>query len=168
MTILVNQVNWLRKMNRLVVGVGCVSTGDTSALLSAYCKVAGIPSIVFLPSNKISMAQFVGIGQSRMTRSCWVLTPIVTVFEAERAEDACDRDLAAVRLRGARLGDHSRWELRECVLNCAMTWGLLIVSRGLFAHKRRTPTRCTGTTSRGDGVQASEGEYDICFGHTDR
>ncbi|KAL2495658.1 Threonine synthase 1 [Forsythia ovata] len=42
-----------------VVGVGCASTGDTSAALSAYCNVAGIPSIVFLPANQISIAQLV-------------------------------------------------------------------------------------------------------------
>ncbi|RID50723.1 hypothetical protein BRARA_H01430 [Brassica rapa] len=59
MTVLVSQVNRLRKMNRPVVGVGCASTGDTSAALSAYCAAAGIPSIVFLPANKISMAQLV-------------------------------------------------------------------------------------------------------------
>ncbi|XP_015973823.1 threonine synthase 1, chloroplastic [Arachis duranensis] len=59
MTVLVSQVNRLRKLNRTVVGVGCASTGDTSAALSAYCAAAGIPSIVFLPANKISTAQLV-------------------------------------------------------------------------------------------------------------
>ncbi|KAJ8535834.1 hypothetical protein K7X08_034235 [Anisodus acutangulus] len=59
MTVLVSQVNRLRKMHKPVVGVGCASTGDTSAALSAYCASAGIPSIVFLPANKISMAQLV-------------------------------------------------------------------------------------------------------------
>ncbi|KAJ6327665.1 hypothetical protein OIU78_014512 [Salix suchowensis] len=59
MTVLVSQVNRLRKMNKPVVGVGCASTGDTSAALSAYCASAGIPSIVFLPANKISIAQLV-------------------------------------------------------------------------------------------------------------
>ncbi|KAL1345140.1 hypothetical protein HN51_018925 [Arachis hypogaea] len=59
MTVLVSQVNRLRKMNRPVVGVGCASTGDTSAALSAYCASAGIPSIVFLPANRISIAQLV-------------------------------------------------------------------------------------------------------------
>ncbi|KAL2488116.1 Threonine synthase 2 [Forsythia ovata] len=43
----------------MVVGVGCSSTGDTSAALSAYCATAGIPSIVFLPANRISIAQLV-------------------------------------------------------------------------------------------------------------
>ncbi|XP_061361595.1 threonine synthase, chloroplastic-like [Gastrolobium bilobum] len=59
MTVLVSQVNRLRKMNRPVFGVGCASTGDTSAALSAYCASAGIPSIVFLPANKISTAQLI-------------------------------------------------------------------------------------------------------------
>ncbi|KAL0315806.1 UNVERIFIED_CONTAM: Threonine synthase 1, chloroplastic [Sesamum radiatum] len=59
MTVLVSQVNRLRKINSPLVGVGCASTGDTSAALSAYCAAAGIPSIVFLPANKISMAQLV-------------------------------------------------------------------------------------------------------------
>ncbi|KAL8035969.1 hypothetical protein ABFX02_12G129200 [Erythranthe guttata] len=59
MTVLVSQVNRLRKLNRPLVGVGCASTGDTSAALSAYCAAANIPSIVFLPANKISMAQLV-------------------------------------------------------------------------------------------------------------
>lgn len=59
MTVLVSQVNRLRKMNRPLMGVGCASTGDTSAALSAYCAAAGIPAIVFLPANRISIAQLV-------------------------------------------------------------------------------------------------------------
>ncbi|GAA0148332.1 lyase [Lithospermum erythrorhizon] len=59
MTVLVSQVNRLRKLGQPLSGVGCASTGDTSAALSAYCASANIPSFVFLPSNKISMAQLV-------------------------------------------------------------------------------------------------------------
>uniref|UniRef100_A0A9I9DK45 Tryptophan synthase beta chain-like PALP domain-containing protein n=1 Tax=Cucumis melo TaxID=3656 RepID=A0A9I9DK45_CUCME len=59
MTVLVSQVNRLRKLKRPVVGVSCASSGDTSAALLAYCASARIPSIVFLPANKISMAQLV-------------------------------------------------------------------------------------------------------------
>ncbi|CAI5461032.1 unnamed protein product [Closterium sp. Yama58-4] len=59
MTVLVSQVNRLRKMNKPLAAVGCASTGDTSAALSAYCAAAGIPAIVFLPANKISLAQLV-------------------------------------------------------------------------------------------------------------
>eukprot|EP00197_Chlamydomonas_leiostraca_P007012 CAMPEP_0202858456 /NCGR_PEP_ID=MMETSP1391-20130828/983_1 /ASSEMBLY_ACC=CAM_ASM_000867 /TAXON_ID=1034604 /ORGANISM="Chlamydomonas leiostraca, Strain SAG 11-49" /LENGTH=657 /DNA_ID=CAMNT_0049537379 /DNA_START=78 /DNA_END=2052 /DNA_ORIENTATION=+ len=60
MTVLVSQVNRIRKQNpKAVSAVGCASTGDTSAALSAYCAAAGIPSIVFLPADKISLAQLV-------------------------------------------------------------------------------------------------------------
>ncbi|KAJ3670680.1 hypothetical protein LUZ60_008106 [Juncus effusus] len=61
MTVLVSQVNRLRKppFNRPIVGVGCASTGDTSAALSAYCAAAGIPAIVFLPADRISIAQLI-------------------------------------------------------------------------------------------------------------
>lgn len=60
MTVLVSQVNRIRKLNPgNVTAVGCASTGDTSAALSAYCAAAGIPSIVFLPADKISLAQLV-------------------------------------------------------------------------------------------------------------
>ena len=59
MTVLVSQVNRLRKLGKPLVAVGCASTGDTSAALSAYCAAAGIPAIVFLPANRISIAQLV-------------------------------------------------------------------------------------------------------------
>jgi threonine synthase len=59
MTVLVSQVNRLRRLGKPLLGVGCASTGDTSAALSAYCAAAGIPAIVFLPANRISIAQLV-------------------------------------------------------------------------------------------------------------
>jgi len=60
MTVLVSQVNRIRKQRPgSISAVGCASTGDTSAALSAYCAAAGIPSIVFLPADKISLAQLV-------------------------------------------------------------------------------------------------------------
>ena len=59
MTVLVSQVNRMRKLGKPLVAVGCASTGDTSAALSAYAAAAGIPGIVFLPANKISVAQLV-------------------------------------------------------------------------------------------------------------
>jgi len=59
MTVLVSQVNHLIKNGAPIKAVACASTGDTSAALSAYCATAGIPSIVFLPAGKISVAQLV-------------------------------------------------------------------------------------------------------------
>ena len=59
MTVLVSVVNEMINSGRDIKAVACASTGDTSAALAAYCAYAGIPSIVFLPSNKISTAQLV-------------------------------------------------------------------------------------------------------------
>ncbi|GJD11026.1 Threonine synthase, chloroplastic [Galdieria sulphuraria] len=59
MTVLVSQVKHMIRKGANISAVGCASTGDTSAALSAYCAAAGIPSIVFLPADKISVAQLV-------------------------------------------------------------------------------------------------------------
>lgn len=59
MTVLVSMVNEMIRRGRRIDAVACASTGDTSAALAAYCAYAGIPSIVFLPANKISTAQLV-------------------------------------------------------------------------------------------------------------
>ncbi len=59
MTVLVSAVRRMRAAGQPIRAVACASTGDTSAALSAYCAAAGIPSIVFLPRNKVSLAQLV-------------------------------------------------------------------------------------------------------------
>ncbi|MBI3183809.1 MAG: threonine synthase [Myxococcales bacterium] len=59
MTVLVSAVARMRRLGRRVRAVACASTGDTSAALSAYCAAAGIPSVVFLPRGKVSLAQLV-------------------------------------------------------------------------------------------------------------
>lgn len=59
MTVLVSMVNEMIHRGKKIDAVACASTGDTSAALAAYCAYAGIPSIVFLPANKISTAQLV-------------------------------------------------------------------------------------------------------------
>src|SRR4030095_11275961 len=56
MTVLVSMVNQIRSKIR---AVACASTGDTSAALAAYCAAAGIPSIVLLPKDKVSLAQLI-------------------------------------------------------------------------------------------------------------
>src|SRR5437867_2030448 len=56
MTVLVSMVNQIRSRIR---AVACASTGDTSAAVSAYCAAAGIPAIVFLPKDKVSIAQLI-------------------------------------------------------------------------------------------------------------
>jgi len=52
-------VNEMISKGKKIKAVACASTGDTSAALAAYAAYAGIPSIVFLPNNKISTAQLV-------------------------------------------------------------------------------------------------------------
>lgn len=59
MTVLVSMVNQMISDGQDIRAVACASTGDTSAALAAYCAVAGIPSIVFLPHKKVSTAQLV-------------------------------------------------------------------------------------------------------------
>ncbi len=59
MTVLVSMVNEMIKRGKNIKAVACASTGDTSAALAAYAAYAGIPSIVFLPANKITTAQLV-------------------------------------------------------------------------------------------------------------
>jgi len=59
MTVLVSVVNQMIADGKDIKAVACASTGDTSAALSAYCAAGGIPSIVFLPQNKVSMEQLI-------------------------------------------------------------------------------------------------------------
>jgi threonine synthase len=59
MTVLVSAVKHMRARGVPIRAVACASTGDTSAALSAYCAAAGIPAVVFLPKDKVSLSQLV-------------------------------------------------------------------------------------------------------------
>src|SRR6267142_2662148 len=59
MTVLVSVVAEILKIDVPIDAVACASTGDTSAALGAYCAAAGIPSVVLLPKDKVSIAQLV-------------------------------------------------------------------------------------------------------------
>jgi threonine synthase len=59
MTVLVSMVKQIIANGRKIKAVACASTGDTSAALAAYCAVAGIPAIVFLPKGKVSLTQLI-------------------------------------------------------------------------------------------------------------
>jgi len=60
MTVLVSVVKQMMASgNSPVKAVAAASTGDTSAALAAYAAAAGIPSIIFLPSGKVSTAQLI-------------------------------------------------------------------------------------------------------------
>ncbi len=59
MTVLVSVVKQMIADGAPVRAIACASTGDTSASLAAYCAAAGIPSIVFLPRDKVSAGQLI-------------------------------------------------------------------------------------------------------------
>src|SRR5262249_10922845 len=59
MTGLVSGVKEMRAGGAAIDAVACASSGDTSAALGAYCAAAGIPAVVLLPKNKVSVAQLV-------------------------------------------------------------------------------------------------------------
>jgi threonine synthase len=59
MTVLVSVVKQMIEDGADIPAVACASTGDTSAALAAYCASAGMRAIVFLPKNKVSVAQLV-------------------------------------------------------------------------------------------------------------
>jgi threonine synthase len=59
MTVLVSVVKQMIGDGADIPAVACASTGDTSAALAAYCASAGMRAIVFLPKNKVSVAQLV-------------------------------------------------------------------------------------------------------------
>lgn len=59
MTVLVSMVKQMIHEGKKIQAIACASTGDTSASLASYCATAGIPSIVFLPKDRVSHAQLV-------------------------------------------------------------------------------------------------------------
>jgi threonine synthase len=59
MTVLVSHVKQLMETDNSIKAISCASTGDTSAALAAYAAYANIPVIIFLPQNRISLAQLI-------------------------------------------------------------------------------------------------------------
>ncbi len=59
MTVLVSMVNQMISEGQDLRAVACASTGDTSAALAAYCAAAGIPAVVFLPKDKVTISQLI-------------------------------------------------------------------------------------------------------------
>jgi threonine synthase len=57
MTVLVSAVREMIRQGKSIRAIACASTGDTSAALAAYCAAAGLPALVLLPRDKVSVAQ---------------------------------------------------------------------------------------------------------------
>ena len=133
MTVLVSMVQQMIADGKDIPAVACASTGDTSASLAAYCAVAGLQAIVFLPKGKVSNAQLIQpIAHGALTLSldtdfdgCMApgtgslfpaqhLSRQLDEFPAHRrAEDHQHRAGAAVRLGGTGLGDHPGRQSRQ-------------------------------------------------------
>ena len=59
MTVLISVVKQMVSEGKNIRAVACASTGDTSAALAAYAAAAGVPTVVFLPKNKVSIEQLI-------------------------------------------------------------------------------------------------------------
>ena len=133
MTVLVSVVKQMIADGQPIAAVACASTGDTSAALAAYCAAAGIPAIVILPRGKVSPAQLVqplangalvlsldtdfdgcmAIVQQLTKQRTIYLANSMNSLRIEGQKTVGDRDRPAVRLGGARLGDHPRRQPRQ-------------------------------------------------------
>jgi threonine synthase len=90
MTVLVSGVREMIHRGRSIRAIACASTGDTSAALAAYCAAAGIPALVLLPRNKVSIAQ--------------LLQPLANgamVFSLDTDFDGCMRVVQALTQDGS-------------------------------------------------------------------
>jgi threonine synthase len=133
MTVLVSVVKQMIAGGVPIDAVACASTGDTSAALGAYCAFAGIPSVVLLPKDKVSIAQLVQpLANGSLVLSldtdfdgCMTIGAGDHQGEAHLprqldeqpphrgAEDGGHRDRAAVRLGSAGLDHHPRRQPRK-------------------------------------------------------
>ncbi len=59
MTVLVSKVKELIEKGKYIKAISCASTGDTSAALASYASYANIPVLIFLPKDRISLAQLI-------------------------------------------------------------------------------------------------------------
>ena len=59
MTVLISQVQHMRRIGQHIPAVVCASTGDTSAALAAYGAAAHLRTLVLLPAGKVTAAQLV-------------------------------------------------------------------------------------------------------------
>ncbi|MCZ6875302.1 MAG: threonine synthase [bacterium] len=125
MTVLVSMVKQMIADGQNIPAVACASTGDTSASLAAYCALADIPAIVFLPRDKVSMAQLIQpIAHGALTLS------LDTDFDGCMAlvQDLCSREniylansMNSLRIEGQKtisieLAQQFDWEVPDWVI----------------------------------------------------
>ena len=103
----------------------CASTGDTSAALAAYAAAANIPSLIFLPKDKVSVAQLI----QPITNGALVLS-IDTDFDGcmEIVQKVCENhpiylanSINSIRLEGQKtvsieLTQQFNWEVPDVII----------------------------------------------------
>ncbi len=125
MTVLVSAAKQMINDGKEIKALACASTGDTSAALAAYAAAANIPSLIFLPKDKVSVAQLI----QPITNGALVLS-IDTDFDGcmEIVQKVCEKhpiylanSINSIRLEGQKtvsieLTQQFNWEVPDVII----------------------------------------------------
>lgn len=125
MTVLVSAAKQMINDGKEIKALACASTGDTSAALAAYAAAAEIPALIFLPKNKVSVAQLI----QPITNGALVLS-IDTDFDGcmEIVQKVCEKypiylanSINSIRLEGQKtvsieLTQQFNWEVPDVII----------------------------------------------------
>ena len=125
MTVLVSAAKQMINDGKEIKALACASTGDTSAALAAYAAAANIPALIFLPKNKVSVAQLI----QPITNGALVLS-IDTDFDGcmEIVQKVCEKhpiylanSINSIRLEGQKtvsieLTQQFNWEVPDVII----------------------------------------------------
>ena len=125
MTVLVSATKQMISDGKEIKALACASTGDTSAALAAYAAAANIPSLIFLPKDKVSVAQLI----QPITNGALVLS-IDTDFDGcmEIVQKVCEKypiylanSINSIRLEGQKtvsieLTQQFNWEVPDIII----------------------------------------------------
>ena len=125
MTVLVSATKQMISDGKEIKALACASTGDTSAALAAYAAAANIPSLIFLPKDKVSVAQLI----QPITNGALVLS-IDTDFDGcmEIVQKVCEKhpiylanSINSIRLEGQKtvsieLTQQFNWEVPDVII----------------------------------------------------
>ena len=125
MTVLVSATKQMINDGKEIKALACASTGDTSAALAAYAAAANIPSLIFLPKDKVSVAQLI----QPITNGALVLS-IDTDFDGcmEIVQKVCEKypiylanSINSIRLEGQKtvsieLTQQFNWEVPDIII----------------------------------------------------
>ncbi|MBE17609.1 MAG: threonine synthase [Nitrospinae bacterium] len=125
MTVLVSATKQMINDGKEIKALACASTGDTSAALAAYAAAANIPSLIFLPKDKVSVAQLI-----QPITNCALVLSIDTDFDGcmEIVQKVCEKypiylanSINSIRLEGQKtvsieLTQQFNWEVPDIII----------------------------------------------------